>query len=428
MRVAPLVQRSAGRTWRPRGCGTVATLVTASYWQRDAGWRDRYRDTPLPARVDIAVIGGGFAGLATAIRIRERRPDAQIVVLEAERVGYGASGRNAGLLSPLAAPVWLLAREHAWAAVRIHDEMHAVARWIAGTIPSSELAPARLGLVARDRIARGALHEFVRAVDRTGLPHTTTDGALEMAAYTVHPYALVCGLAEHAIQQGVTIVEGARVRSIRGTQLVLDDATVDASRIVVCTNAYTGSLELGESLRALVVHGFMTASEPLDPQERARLQRAADFVVEVNVAGAYHRMHRDRLVYGGIDALRAPPSDFAVPPRIRASLDRHLQSSFPHARVPVAEAWSGRFHATVTGLPIVRRARNPAIVLDVGYGGTGVTLSLVCARLAAALACDDVSPDDARLLATLHDTRISVRDAARAVGGILGRIAMPWRT
>jgi cation diffusion facilitator CzcD-associated flavoprotein CzcO len=65
--------------------------MTSSYWQRDAGWRDRRAQRSLPRAVDYAVLGGGFAGLATAIHLRQRNPDATVMVLEAERVGFGAN-------------------------------------------------------------------------------------------------------------------------------------------------------------------------------------------------------------------------------------------------------------------------------------------------------------------------------------------------
>ncbi|HEY5924790.1 MAG TPA: FAD-dependent oxidoreductase, partial [Kofleriaceae bacterium] len=79
----------------------------------------------------------------TAIRLSELAPQAVIAVVEAERVGYGASGRNAGFLSPLAAPVWLLGAERspdqAWAAARINAEVHEIAAWIAEHVPDCEL-------------------------------------------------------------------------------------------------------------------------------------------------------------------------------------------------------------------------------------------------------------------------------------------------
>jgi glycine/D-amino acid oxidase-like deaminating enzyme len=137
--------------------------MTASYWQLDAGWRDRWVDTAIPRHVDYAIIGAGLAGLATAIRLRQQDPTADIIVLEAERVGHGASGRNAGFLSPLAAPVWLLGAqrspEQAWGAARINTEVHAIARWLAEHVPECELEAAKLALQAHSRISDAAKAE-----------------------------------------------------------------------------------------------------------------------------------------------------------------------------------------------------------------------------------------------------------------------------
>lgn len=409
------------------------------YWQREAGWHDRWVGDALPREVEFAVLGGGLAGLATALRLRER--GAQVVVLEAERVGFGASGRNAGFLSPLAAPVWLLgaerAREQAWAAAHVNTEIHAVARWIGEVLPAAELRPTTLRLASTGRLAEAGLGEFVRAVDRVGLAHRTQARprlVLEMAAYTVHPYRLVRALAEHAVAAGVRIHERARVRAVepapRGARVRLaTGAELVARKIVVCTNAYTGTIALGERVRALPVYSFMTASPPLDPAARTRLAADGVFTVEVNTAQVFHRVHGDRLLYGGIDKVLAPPGgEYAVPAGVRAGLARQQRASFGDG-VPIAEAWSGRLHATATGLPIIAAStRNPAVVLDVGYGGTGVGLALACARLAAAVACEVApAPDDARLHAAIRETRISARDAVRAVARIAARAARPWR-
>jgi len=89
---------------------------------------------------------------------------------------------------------------------------------------------------------------------------------------------------------------------------------------------------------------------------------------------------------------------------------------------------AGRFHATTSGLPIIRASTaNPAVVLNVGYGGTGVALTLACARLAAAVASDDsfASSDDERLHSVIQGTRISVLDAVRSLGRLAGRLVRP---
>ena len=422
--------------------------IRESYWQRDAGWRDGWAGAAIRNRVDFAVLGGGLAGLMTAIRLREREPGAEIALLEAERVGYGASGRNAGFLSPLAAPIWLLgaerSAEQAWAAARVNAEVHAIAGWLAAHVPGCELRPARLGLAAGGRLADGSLREFARAAERVGLAHGLVESrarpghlCLEMAAYTVHPYQLVRGLAEHAARAGVRIHERARVRAVEeaaaGARVRLEDGrAIQAGKVIVCTNAYTGAIDVGERVRALVVHSFMAATAPIEGAAAGTIVRDGDFTVEVNAAQAYHRMHGGRIIYGGIDKIRAPAGgDFAVPAGVRSGLARHMRASFPGVdEIAIAEAWSGRFHATATGLPILRpSAASPAVILNVGYGGTGVALALACAPLAAAVAAGGAfaSDGDARLLSVIRETRISVRDSVRALARVVGGLARPWR-
>ncbi len=386
-----------------------------SYWQRDAGWADRYLGTPLPASADVVVIGGGFAGLATALRLRTLMPRATILLLEAERIGYGASGRNAGFLSPLAAPIWLLGEspDSAWAARRLHGLLAELVRWLPAGI---ELAPAKLALVARGRLQQAALEVFIAGVRRVGLPHAIEGGALAMDAYTLHPYKLVRALAEQATRQGVRIRERSRVMAIEptsgGARVVLAERAIEASRVVVCTNAYTGSL-LRERIAAVPVHAYMAVTAPR--------RIASDFVVEVG--GAYHRTHAGALLYGAADTLVAP-LDFEVPDPVRAKLRRSLRASFG-TEPAITEAWSGALHVTPTGLPIIRSAHKPsAVILNLGYGGTGVALSLSLASVAAQLTAGGLvaCSDEARLLAAIHATRVSPVAAVRTGAQIFRRL------
>jgi len=397
--------------------------VLASYWQADAGFADRWTE-PVPRDADVVVIGGGFAGLMTAIRVREQSPSTSVVLLEAERVGFGASGRNAGFLTPLAAPVWLLGAkrdsDQAWAAVRINRETHAIAQWLDEHSIDCEHASAQLGLQAQGRVSESALRELTDAVAHVGLDHQLVESrvhagqhVLAMAAHTVHPYKLVRGLAEHAVKLGVSIHERAHVKNVGNTITLASGSTVRAQTVIVCTNAYP--LDVGERVRALAMFSFMAATEIVEPPVRD-----GDFTVEVNTSQAYHRIHAGRIIYGGIDNWLEPFQDFSVPHDVQKKLPALMKASFGGTEHPITRMWSGRFHATTNGLPIIRATKaNPTVILNVGYGGTGVALTLACARLAAGLALGrQTTRDDARLLATIQDSRIGVLDSVRALGRI----------
>ena len=415
----------------------AAAADRIGYWQRDAGATDRWAGPPLPGSADVVVIGGGLAGLATAIALREMAPQAVIVLLEAARVGHGASGRNAGFLSPLAAPIWMLgaerSRDQAWAAAHLNQEMHARARWIASHLPRAELTPARLSLQAQGRWSDAALGEFARAIEVTGLSHGLGANVarppwrvLAMAAYTVHPVHLIDGLAAHAAQPGVCVRERAPVveltREVAGVRVRLrDQAIVRARKVVVCTNAYAGAYADARALlgrvAALPMHAFMTATEAVPATRPAA--SAGDVTVEMNPLQAYYRCHGDRILYGGIDQLRAPGGgDGAAPARQRRRLQAAMRASLgDRPGLTIVDAWSGALHATTTGLPIIRASTaNPDVVINVGYAGTGVALTLACALLAAGLALGGFrTADDARLWATIRATRVDAGAAVRAV-------------
>lgn len=413
----------------------------SSYWQHEANWTDRWHRNSLPTDVDYAIIGGGYSGLATAIQIQTLCPNAKTVVLEAERVGYGASGRNAGFISPVAAPIWLLgadrSAEQAWAVAHLNKEAHRVANWLSSTMADTEINKTNLCIEATSRLTAGGLREFARALDVSGLSYRLTDSrvhpghpCLQMSGYTLHPYKLVSALAEHAINSGVTIFERTRVRGIKampqGAHVLLDGGELPASKIIVCTNAYT-NFDVGERIGALALHSFMVASAPLSPRASESLIRDGDFVVELSAIQPYHRMHRNRVLYGGMDKV-IPPSggDFAVPKAQRQRIQKQMSTSFPHHEIlPIAESWSGKFHATATGLPIIRQsAANSAVILNVGYGGTGVVLSLIGSRLSAMLATDFrfAAQDDVRLLTLFQKTKLPLRGSVRTLSRLIRRI------
>ena len=410
-----------------------------SYWQQEGGAASGLPAADPPDEVDFTIIGGGLAGLSTANAILDRRPGASVAVLEANFVGYGASGRNGGLMSPLPAPVWLLSADkssdHAWAVRALNGRLHALGAWLHDTLPDSQVRPCTLQLQAVGRITGSALNRLAGLLGRIGIGHKLAFEAyrggkptLELPAYTVQPYRLVRALAGRAASQGARICEQAAVEAIEeaphGAIIRLAGGRqVRTSCAVLCTNGYTGSVAVRSRPRAKVLRNYMLATEPLDAEAAARLGDGQAFTVELNKSYIFYRLHEGRLVYGGIETfLRTPPGDFDVPAWVRPALERHLTRSLPWCKdLRIATDWGGRFHSTATDLPIIRHAPDTkSVVFNVGYGGTGVALTQLFAPLAAATALDQPLPDaeDARLAEIMLATRFPLGSLLQFGGGI----------
>lgn len=402
----------------------------ASYWQSigAADVASFEPGTSVPQSARFVVVGGGFAGLATAIRLKEAEPEASVVVLEAQFVGYGASGRNGGLMSPLAAPVWLMTAgsnaSHAWALRALNREVARLAAWASAIAPAAEVRRDRLRLEAKGLITASALHEISRTVSGAGiacqLASHEVDGnpALELDAHTVNPFQLAQSLARHAQRLGVIVCEGVGVTGIdpaeHGATVRLDTGRrLDARRVIVATNAYTTRKLIGEAVPARVVQNYMVATEP---ESHSPVRHSAPFVVELNKAYVFYRRHGARVVYGGIEKFtRSKGGPFDVPMKVYVRLQALLKASLSRPVAPrITHAWGGMFHMTPTDLPVIRRSHaNPAVILNIGYGGTGVALTLACAGMAAACARDGHyrTAAEKRLHRIMSETQVPVLSA-----------------
>ncbi len=449
--------------WQPvrQQQSAVVSAEPQSYWQHLGATRNDQVDDDRhwPSKADVVIVGGGFAGLMTAICLAQAEPDAYIVLLEAKFAGFGASGRNAGMLSPLAAPIWLVTAdanaEHAWALKYLNTRTHAVAEWLKTKVPISETEPARLRIESGGRLTASALSRIATTLEKCEVAHSLSEAnptacegltvrpgasrvSLELSSSIINPYATVRALALAAQQIGVDVREHAAVEAVSETPTGVEirsagGQTIEARKAIICTNAYTRSVNLPTKARAKVVSNFMLATPRLRPEQLGALPAGNTFTVQLNRAYVFYRQHDDHLVFGGIEKFsQAGDNDFHVPTDVLAALERHMKASFPSTQFDVAECWGGRFHMTSTDLPqIERTGSNGSIVMNVGYGGTGVALSLVCARIAAALAtrAGIIDPDDCRLHAAIAATRIPVLAGMRFGINVAAKaLSAPFRT
>lgn len=363
-------------------------------------------------RADIAIVGGGYVGLWTALMIKELEPTADVVVLEQDICGGGASGANGGMVLSWWAKLGTLT------AILGEAEAHRLARASADAVDEIGAFCAQHGIDAEFRkggwlwtaTTRAQLGAWDATLELAGDVLRPADdvaarsgsgvhiaGVFEASAATVHPAKLVRGLRRVALQRGVRIHEHTRVRRLqRGAPPVLTtpNGRLVADRAIVATNAWAAGLrELHR--RLAVVSSDVVATAPA-PDRLAEIGwTGGEGISDSQLQVHYYRNTADgRVVFGkggwGI----------AFGGRIGDSLRRHagrareVERSFRRiypglADVAIAHDWAGPIDRPSHGLPLIGRlGGRDHLLYGVGWSGNGVGPSRIGARMLAALATD----------------------------------------
>lgn len=363
--------------------------------------------------VDVCVVGGGYTGLWTAYYLLEADPSLNVMVLEAQHVGFGASGRNGGWVSALY-PVGpaALARHHGESAAKDQcaalrdsvDEVGRVARLEGiecGFHKGGTLVTARNRAQAtRGRAEAQESHhwgtgttwlEASAAADRLAV-QGLLGATFNPNCARIHPMRLAAGLASSVERKGARIHEGTRVANLSAGRVVTEGGVrVTARHIIRATEAWTARLPRHRRSVA-PVFSLMVATAPL-PQslwDQIGLADAETFSDLRHVVVYGQRSQDDRLVFGG----RGAPYHFAssIKPEfdgdatVFASLRRTLTEMIPAAAgVEFTHAWGGPLGIARDWHPAV--AYNPTTGLGHagGYVGDGVALSNLAGRTLADL-------------------------------------------
>ena len=393
-------------------------------------WLDLHRREPCPAlrggrRADVVIVGAGYTGLWTAIHLLGLDPSLDVVIVDQGRVAFGASGRNAGILSDTI------------------DHSHALAIAHFGADEA-----ARLATLGRDNVAEMTALLDARGIDchleRTGVitaalsdAHMTdleaslacarsvgiTDWRLlgkdEMRAEihsaryhgglfnpggaVLDPVLLADGLAREATRLGATLFEGSPVVALEredGSVCVrTESGEVRAPKCVLATSAYTHLLLPRTTFRFMPLYDYIRVSEPLTPAQHDAIGwRARQGVNDARAFFNYYRLTADgRVLWGTSEALYYPPN--RVGPEcdhserhyaeLRASFDQH----FPELRdLAFPYAWGGAICATTRFTPFFGEAMGGRVVYGLGYTGHGLGTTHLAGRVLAHLATHKRSP------------------------------------
>ncbi len=367
-------------------------------------------------RADLAVVGGGFTGLWTAYHLLRLEPTAKVVVLERERVGFGASGRNGSWCVPElnAGPALLASHFGAARAAELHGAMRATVDEI-GQFCSDEgiggFEKAGVLLVARGRGQLPALEATQREWERAGIssPYQRINAAeaerklavhrLEGALYSpegasVHPGKLVTGLAAAVERLGGEIYEGSAVSSLQaGTpataRTALGEVTADV--VVLALEAYLTQLA-GWHRAILPVYSLIELTEPLTPAQVASVNwRSRVCVSSMRLTVDYLALTPDRrILVGGRGAPyrygSALSLDLERHPATHQGLRAMFREWFPDlAEVQFTHSWGGVLGMPRDWIPQVRLDRGQGLGVAYGYTGHGVATAHLLGRTLAEL-------------------------------------------
>ena len=351
---------------------------------------------------DVAVIGGGYTGLSAALHLAER--GFKVIVLEARRVGWGASGRNGGQLhsgqrrdqTTLEAMVGTDDAQRLW---RIGEEAKAL---VVDLIRRHDIAcDLKFGLLHADhkrrfvahsrayveKLRRDYAYDKAAFVDRDEIRAMVASesyhgGWLDRGAGHLHPLNLALGIARAAAAAGATLRETSPVtRIVEGDPVRIETrgGTVSARFLLLACNGHFDGLAPRVERRVMPINNFMVATEPLGEEAARRLIRDDVAVADSRFVVNHFRLSADRrLLFGGGETYSS-----RFPKDIAGLVRRRMLTIFPRlSAARIDFAWGGTLAVTPRRLPYFARL-SPNVLVAAGYSGHGVGLATLGGQILA---------------------------------------------
>lgn len=410
----------------------------ASWYAETADIPDARPDLRGQHSADVCVVGAGYTGLTAALRLAEK--GFKVIVLDAHRVGFGASGRNGGQVGSgyNQSQEWLAnklgdgpARALWDLSETAKDDLRA---FVANHVPAANYRPGvahgcyskaevQHAHIGAEYLSKTYGYDQMAPLDTAGFQAIVRSdrykgGVVDHGAGHVHPLRYVLGLARAAEAAGVTIHELSEVHHIAHGQpakVQTGKGHVTADHVILAGNGYLPHVEGRIAARVMPINSFICATAPLTPEQTVLTQEIA--VADDKFVVNYFRMTEDnRLLFGGRENY-----GIGFPADIQTKLVRRMHDMFPQTRgAEISHVWGGTLGITMTRLPALQRIA-PNILSGAGFSGHGVALSGFSGRVMAEAVAGQAEKFD--VMANLPTPNFPGGAAARAP---LLTLAMTW--
>ncbi|MDJ0628718.1 MAG: FAD-binding oxidoreductase [Rhodobacter sp.] len=347
---------------------------------------------------DVCVVGGGFTGLSAALHLAEKGYD--VALIEAHRVGFGASGRNGGQVSggqrqdqntlerlhgrDDARKMWDIALDSVALVKSLIADHRIDAAWRDGVAHADWSAKGAAESQAyAEKLARDYGYGAVEPLDRAGVralvgSQAFHGGLIDWGSGHIHPLRFALGIAGAAETAGARIFEETEAHHVETGLVRTARGRIKADHIVLACNGYLGGLDRATAARVMPINNYIAATEPLGDRAAGILSKdiaVADSKFVVN----YWRLSEDRrLLFGGGESY-----SYRFPKDIAALVRKPMLEIYPQLReTGIDYAWGGTLAITRTRMPDFSRPR-PGLWSASGYSGHGVALATLAGQILA---------------------------------------------
>lgn len=350
---------------------------------------------------DICIVGAGYTGLSSALHLAKR--GYKVVILEAETVGFGASGRNGGHVGTgqrmeqqdiekkfgreTAHSLWNMGLEAVDTVRHLilenniecdlkYGDVHFAhkASYCADLEEDVEFFENRYNFKELEYIPRNRINEVIGSDAYYG-------AQWNKATLHLHPLKYALGLAKAAVDAGVTICENSRVQSYSGTPVIVktEQGQVTASDLILACNGYIEDLEPKINGYIMPINNFILATEPLSPEVAASLSPKDTSMADSRFVINYWKLSGDnRLIFGGGENYRR-----GFPRDIKGFVRKYMLEVYPQlSNTQIDYGWGGTLAITLNRLPHFGRINGNIWHLQ-GYSGHGVPTATFAGKLVA---------------------------------------------